>query len=141
VLCAFQLAAAIGGAHSRSQATKSRKWGDSKSAPSESISSEPLELHLLYIDFDGKKFSPVHKSVKIEYYDDMLPIRSLPVFPYAFLSDQEKEELDSMGTKFLECADAQKSGRGFYQYYTGMALSEDNSLKEEVSCSNVLSLG
>lgn len=132
VLRAFQIAAVTGGS------IRGAQTGNSRRRNAQEAETTPLKLQLLYLDFDGAQFIPVTVTAKIPYYDGAAAIRSLKVFPYIFLNAQEREELDTSGARFFECAEAQTGGRGFHQYCTGMTVNEVKGSKDEV-CAEVLS--
>ena len=125
VLRAFQIAAVTGGSirGSRRYDSKKRRTQDAKTTP--------LELQLLYLDFDGTQFAPVTLMAEIPYYDGAVAIRSLKVFPYIFLNELERKELDDRGARFFECTEAQVGGRGLHRYYRGTTVNELNVSREE----------
>ena len=130
VLRAFQIAAVTGGSIRGAQTGNLRKAR--KAHDQGTKNTTPLELQLLYLDFDGARFVLVTLTVTIPYYDGAVAIRSLKVFPYTFLSELEKKELDTSGERFFQSAEAQNGGRGFHRYYTGMTVDEFNGSREEV---------
>lgn len=125
VLRAFQIAAVTGGS-----IRGSRRY-DSKKRRTQETKTTPLELQLLYLDFDGTQIVPVTLTTEIPYYDGAVAIRSLKVFPYIFLNELERKELDDRGARFFECTEAQNDGRGLHRHYRGTTENELNGSKDE----------
>jgi hypothetical protein len=76
-----------------------------------------FEVECYYIDYTGDEFCVVTERFKINPYEGELPIKSLKVFPYRFLTNH-KERLDDYtkhGRKFLHSIEER---HGAYNWWT-----------------------
>ncbi|KAI0976296.1 hypothetical protein F4678DRAFT_456623 [Xylaria arbuscula] len=86
---------------------------------------EATHLRLYYVDFDGRRFSPVRGDVSVEFYEGEKEITKLPVYPLRFHKDHPcfLRELQERGQRFREIV---SSGNPPFSYH-GWTLTKDPS--------------
>lgn len=109
-----------------------RNYGKEQSNASQT----PINLHCVYIDFDGKEIGPVSRTVKIPRFDGEKPINSLEVFPlrYASMSRKDgksrqqflREALIERGKMFLDVTTYK------HMHYNGLTLDTRDEVDSHV---------
>lgn len=84
----------------------------------------PVFLHCVHVDFNGKSFGPVLRIFAISRFDGLKDVVSLPVFPLRFSQrDDLREKLIQRGKTFFAAAGIK------HMHYTGLTLKTRDMLK------------
>ncbi|WAO87190.1 AAA domain-containing protein [Fusarium falciforme] len=88
---------------------------------------DPVMLHCVYIDFDGKQFGPVSKKFKIPQFGELKDIRSLPVYPFRHAKNKHlQEDFIKRGKMLLDVAKFKP------MYYMGLTLDTRDEIDSQV---------
>lgn len=88
---------------------------------------DPVTLHCIYIDFDGKQFGPVSKKFKIPQFGELKDIRSLPVYPLRYAkSNHLLDDLIKRGKMLLDVTKFKP------MYYMGYTLDTRDEIDSQV---------
>ncbi|KAI0875095.1 hypothetical protein GGS24DRAFT_310015 [Hypoxylon argillaceum] len=92
---------------------------------------DATHLRLYYVDFDGRRFSPVRGDASIEYFEGEKEITKLPVYPLRFHKDHPYflSELQQRGQRFKEIV---SSGNPTLSYH-GWTLTKDPAGRDIMS--------
>ncbi|KAL0261301.1 hypothetical protein SLS55_004998 [Diplodia seriata] len=77
-----------------------------------------LAIDCFHLDFDGKQFGAVPKTIFIRPYDDALPVTSLHAYPLQYENGVSEETLVERGMMFTELVKVR------HRSYTGLSLKE-----------------
>ncbi|KAI0536997.1 hypothetical protein GGR58DRAFT_473532 [Xylaria digitata] len=88
---------------------------------------DPVFVHCIYVDFDGKQMGPVSRLFSIRRFDDEKEITSLPILPIQYAKeDGLQERLVERGKVFLKLASIR------HMHYTGLALETRDEIDSQV---------
>ncbi|KAI0805244.1 hypothetical protein GGR55DRAFT_285543 [Xylaria sp. FL0064] len=87
------------------------------------VGDEATHLRLYYLDFDGRRFSPVRGDVSIEFFEGEKEITKLPIYPLRFHKDHLSflRELQERGHRFRDTVSAGNSTLSYH----GWTLTKD----------------
>lgn len=88
---------------------------------------QPVVIHCIYMDFNGRLLGPVSKRIEIPKFDSEREIRSLPIFPLRFASDSEvRSRLIKRGELFMKLAEVT------HVQFTGVTLDTQEEVDSQV---------
>ncbi|KAJ4315790.1 hypothetical protein N0V84_008194 [Fusarium piperis] len=100
---------------------------DSEDEGDDDEGEDPVVLHCVYIDFDGKQFGPVSKKFKIPQFGELKDIRSLPVYPFRHAKNKHlQEDFIKRGKMLLDVAKFKP------MYYMGLTLDTRDEIDSQV---------
>ncbi|EEU35307.1 uncharacterized protein NECHADRAFT_78309 [Fusarium vanettenii 77-13-4] len=100
---------------------------DSEDEGDDDEGEDPVMLHCVYIDFDGKQFGPVSKKFKIPQFGELKDIRSLPVYPFRHAKNKHlQEDFIKRGKMLLDVAKFKP------MYYMGLTLDTRDEIDSQV---------
>ncbi|KAG5789276.1 hypothetical protein H9Q69_011673 [Fusarium xylarioides] len=76
----------------------------------------PFVVDCYFIDFDGRHFVPVFGQFEIDFFDDVQPVSSLPVFPLRIAEKDglvHRDQLEDRSREFVDYTSVQ------HRYYCG----------------------
>ncbi|KAF5228716.1 hypothetical protein FANTH_14409 [Fusarium anthophilum] len=76
----------------------------------------PFVVDCYYIDFDGRHFVPVFGQFEIDFFDDVQPVSSLPVFPLRIAEKDglvHRDQLEARSREFIDHTSVR------HRYYCG----------------------
>jgi ATPase family associated with various cellular activities (AAA) len=92
-----------------------------------------------HIDFDGKKFRPIHKTFSIANFPQDQPIDSLDVFPLRFVPEPERSSIRTELLRRGETFMGLTRNKSSHREYVGMTIDED--VKEEIDSRIIVDFG
>ncbi|KAI0439890.1 hypothetical protein F4803DRAFT_21152 [Xylaria telfairii] len=119
----------------RVSCTRHRVKGQNENTPlcflkdegSVELDDDPIFVHCIYLDFDGKMIGPAHRTFTIFRYEDEREISSFPVFPLQHVKeDGLRERFIKRGKMFFEVAGIK------HMHYTGLSLKTRDDIDSQV---------
>ncbi|KAH8743077.1 hypothetical protein BGZ57DRAFT_779382 [Hyaloscypha finlandica] len=94
--------------------------------PDRDMAEKPVQIHCVYVDFDGEKLGPVTETFEIPRFDNDKPVTSLPIYPLRFAKETNRELLIKRGEMLLEVIRVKP------MYYTGLTLDKRDEVDSQV---------
>lgn len=91
------------------------------------LEDDPVFVHCIYLDFDGKMMGPAHRTFTFFRYEDEREIVSFPIFPLQHAKeDGLRERFIKRGKMFFEVAGIK------HMHYTGLTLKTRDDIDSQV---------
>lgn len=91
------------------------------------LEENPITIHCVYIDYDGKSLGPVSQRFVISRYDGEQNITSLPIYPFRFGEKAtSRDELIKRGKTFLDVAAVK------HMHFAGLTLETRDEVDSQV---------